>query len=264
VSRQSPDAPSSRIAPILEFDPSPAAVIEPSLYNRPADVAPHCVITFFQDVIDRLAGRGALRIVKKIRSEIGQHPLYETDFDGKRLAIIHPGVGAPLAAALLESVIARGCRKFVVCGGAGVLDRSIAAGRPVVVASAVRDEGTSYHYAPPSRTIDASPEATAALEAVLRERGIDYQVGRAWTTDAIFRETRQKVTRRREEGCVIVEMEAAAFFAVARFRAATLGEIVYGGDDVSGDEHDHRDWVKLTDARELLFRVAAEACLRLG
>jgi uridine phosphorylase len=251
-------------APILEFDPSPAAVIEPALYNRPADVAPHCVITFFQDVIDRLAARGALRIVKKIRSEIGHHPLYETDVDGKRLALIHPGVGAPLAAALLESVIARGCRKFIVCGGAGVLDAAIAAGRPIVVSSALRDEGTSYHYAPASRTIEASPEATAALESVLQSRGIPHQTGRSWTTDAIFRETRDKVRRRREEGCVVVEMEAAALFAVARFRGVTLGQIVYGGDDVSGEAHDHRGWVTLAEAREQLFWIAAEACLRLG
>jgi len=252
-----------RELPILEFDPSPSAVLEASLYNPPADVAPHCLITFFQEVIDRLAESGRLRTVKKIRSEIGRHPLYELDVDGRRLAVIHPGVGAPLAAALLESVIARGCKKFIVCGGVGVLDRTIAAGRVVVIESAVRDEGTSYHYAPPSRTIDASPEATAALEAVLRDRDVPYQIGRSWTTDAIFRETRDKVRLRREEGCIVVEMEAAAFFAVARFRGATLGQVVYGGDDVSGDAHDHRDWVKLADAREELFWIAAEACLRL-
>ncbi|MGH7898430.1 MAG: nucleoside phosphorylase [Candidatus Binatia bacterium] len=252
-----------RELPILEFDPSPSAVLEASLYNRPADVASHCVITFFQEVIERLAESGRLRTVKKIRSEIGRHPLCELDVEGRRLAVIHPGVGAPLAAALLESVIARGCRKFVVCGGVGVLDRAIAAGRFVVIESAVRDEGTSYHYAPPSRTIDASPEATAALEAVLRSRDVPYRIGRSWTTDAIFRETRDKVRLRREEGCIVVEMEAAAFFAVARFRGVTLGQVVYGGDDVSGDAHDHRDWVKLADAREQLFWIAAEACLRL-
>lgn len=249
--------------PILEFDPSPSAVIEPSLYNRPADVAPHCVITFFQEVIDRLDAEKRLRIVKKIRSEIGMHPLYELETEGRRLAVVHPGVGAPLAAALLESVIARGCRKFIVCGGVGVLDRSIAAGRAIVVDSALRDEGTSYHYAPPSRTIDASPEATAALEAVLAARAVAYRVGRSWTTDAIFRETRDKVRRRREEECLVVEMEAAALFAVARFRGVTLGQVVYGGDDVSGDEHDHRNWVTLAEAREQLFWIAAEACLRL-
>ena len=252
-----------RELPILEFDPSPSAVIEPSLYNPPCDVAPHCVLVFFQEVIDRLAEQGRLRIVKKLRSEIGRHPLYEIMIEGRRLAVMHPGVGAPLAAALLESVIARGCKKFIVCGGVGVLDRTIAAGKVVVVASAVRDEGTSYHYAPPTRTIEASPEATAALESVLRERDVPHLVGRSWTTDAIFRETRDKVRLRREEGCIVVDMEASAFFAVARYRGATLGQVVYGGDDVSGDEHDHRGWLKLADAREQLFWIAAEACLRL-
>ena len=252
-----------RELPILEFDPSPSAVIEASLYNRPANVAAHCVITFFQEVIDRLAESGRLRIVKRIRSEIGRHPLYELDVEGRRLAVIHPGVGAPLAAALLESVIARGCKKFIVCGGVGVLDRTIAAGRVVVIESAVRDEGTSYHYASPSRTIEASAEATAALEAVLRSRDVPHQIGRSWTTDAIFRETRDKVRLRREEGCIVVEMEAAAFFAVARFRGVTLGQVVYGGDDVSGEAHDHRGWLKLVEAREQLFWIAAEACLRL-
>ncbi|MBI2963255.1 MAG: nucleoside phosphorylase [Deltaproteobacteria bacterium] len=252
-----------REAPILEFDPAPAAVIEPSRYNRRIDVAEHCVVTFFQDVIDGLAAQQRLRMVKSIRSEIGLHPLYEISLDGRRLALIHPGVGAPLAAALLESVIARGCRKFVVCGGAGVLDSAIAAGQAIVLSGAVRDEGTSYHYLPPGRVVEASPEATAALEAVLRERGQPCRTALSWTTDAIFRETRDKVRARREEGCAVVEMEAAALFAVARFRGVTIGQVVYGGDDVSGDEHDHRDWLRLERERERLFAAAAEACLRL-
>jgi uridine phosphorylase len=249
--------------PILEFDPEPSAVIEPSLYNRAIDVAEHCVISFFQDVIDRLAAAERLRLVRSIRSEIGAHPLYELEVEGRRLALIHPGVGAPLAAALLESVIARGCRKFVVCGGAGVLDSEIAAGHAIVLSAAVRDEGTSYHYLPASREVEATPAATAALAAVLRERGQPHRVARSWTTDAIFRETREKVRLRRDEGCVVVEMEAAALFAVALFRGVTIGQVVYAGDDVGGERHDHRDWVKLGEARERLFWAAAEACLRL-
>lgn len=250
-------------APILEFDPAPSAVIEPSLYHRRIDVAEHCVVTFFQEVIDRLATDGRLRVVREIPTEIGKHRLYELEIESRRLALIHPGVGASLAAGLLEVVIARGCRKFMVCGGAGVLDSSIAAGRTIVVARALRDEGTSYHYLPPSRLVEASPEAVAALEAVLTERGLPHAVGQSWTTDAIFRETREKVRRRREEGCVVVEMEAAALFAVARFRGVTIGQAVYAGDDVGGEEHDHRGWMRLAEARERLFWAAADACLRL-
>src|SRR5439155_16568289 len=167
---------------------------------RAIDVAEHCVITFFQDVIDRLAAESRLRLVKSIPSEIGRHALYEVTVDGRRLAVVHPGVGGPLAAALFESVIARGCRQFIVCGGAGVLDSSIGAGSAVVLSSAVRDEGTSYHYLQPSRTVDASPTATAALEAVPRAQGERYLLGRSWTTDAIFRETPDKIRLRREEG----------------------------------------------------------------
>jgi uridine phosphorylase len=249
--------------PILEFDPAAEAIIEPSRYNRPIDVAEHCVITFFQDVINGLEAQGRLRVLKTIRTEIGQHPLYELDVDGRRLALIHPGVGAPLAVALFESVIARGCRKFVVCGGAGVLDSGIVAGHAIVLHAAVRDEGTSYHYLPPSREVEASPAATSALEAVLGERGVPVRVAKSWTTDAIFRETREKIRRRREEGCIVVEMEAAALFAVARFRGVTIGQVVYAGDDVGGDDHDHRGWTTLAEAREMLFWASAAACLRL-
>ena len=58
-------------------------------------------------------------------------------------------------------------------------------------------------------------------------------------------------------------MEAAALFAVARFRGVTIGQAVYAGDDVGGEEHHHRDWMRLAEARERLFWAAADACLRL-
>jgi uridine phosphorylase len=144
-----------------------------------------------------------------------------------------------------------------------VLDREIAVGHLVVPASAVRDEGTSYHYLPPAREVNASPPAVAAIEQVLRQRQVPYVVGKTWTTDAVYRETPDRVKRRRAEGCLTVEMEAAAFFAVAQFRGVTLGQILYGGDDVSGEDWDHRNWQAQPGVRERLFWLAAEACLSL-
>jgi uridine phosphorylase len=160
-------------------------------------------------------------------------------------------------------VIAHGCRKFVACGGAGVLDRDIDAGHIIVPTSAVRDEGASYHYMPPSREVEASAEGVAAIERVLKERGRPYTVGKTWTTDAFYRETPDKVALRRSEGCITVEMEAAAFFAVARFRGVTFAQMLYGGDDVSGEEWDHREWHTRRSVREDLLWLAAEACLLL-
>ena len=168
-----------------------------------------------------------------------------------------------MAAGLLEEAIAYGCRKFIVCGGCGVLEQDIAVGHLIVVSSAVRDEGVSYHYLPPGREVQAHPAGVAALEAALCERGVPYRVGRTWTTDAPYRETAAKIAMRKSEGCVTVEMEAASLMAVAQFREITLGQVLYGGDNLSGDEWDHRSWQSRRDVRENLFWLAAEACLRL-
>ena len=168
-----------------------------------------------------------------------------------------------MAAGFLEELIARGCRKFIACGGAGVLNREIAVGHIIVPSAAIRDEGTSYHYLPPAREVEATPAAVAAIEAVLTRNKHNYLVAKTWTTDAIYRETVDKIKRRREEGCLAVEMEAAAFFAVAKFRGVAFGQILYGGDDISGTEWDSRHWDRQVCVREQLFWLAAEACLRL-
>ena len=89
-------------------------------------------------------------------------------------------------------------------------------------------------------------------------------LGKTWTTDAFYRETSAKVRLRKEEGCLTVEMEAAAFFAVACFRGVDFAQLLYGGDDVSGETWDSRDWVNRHSARESLFWLAAEACLAMG
>ena len=249
--------------PILEFDPSPAALIEPQRVVQPADVPERCVVCFFQDVIAKLCADHKVRLIGTQRSEIGAHPIYETEVNGRRIAFFHPGVGAPLAASLLEEVIALGCTKFIACGGAGVLDRTIQVGHLVIVSAAVRDEGTSYHYLPPSREVSASAVAVAAIEQVLQQRQRDYLVAKTWTTDGLYRETAARIKRRKAEGCLTVEMEAAAFFAVAQFRGVAFGQLLYGGDDLGSDEWDGRAWDRQEAVRESLFWLAAEACLLL-
>lgn len=250
-------------APILEHDPAREAILEPTRLIKPRDVPEAAVVCFFQDVIATLEREHGARVVKRLRSEIGMHPVYELAVDGKRLAVFQPGVGAPLCAAMFEEVIAVGCRKFIACGGAGVLDSAIGVGHVLVPQSAVRDEGTSYHYLPPAREVAAAPEAVAAIEAILRAHHVEYVLTKTWTTDAIYRETPAKIQRRREEGCLAVEMEAAAFFAVAQFRGVPFGQLLYGGDDVSAAEWDSRQWNSHTSVREKLFWLAAEAALAL-
>lgn len=249
--------------PILDFDPSPTAVIEPGEVIEPIDVAPHAVLCFFQDVIATVVEELDGHVVDHVVSEIGRNPIYEVVLGGHRLTVVHPGVGAPLAAGFLEELIARGCRSFMACGGAGVLVPDVALGHVIVPTSAVRDEGTSYHYLEPGRHAYPTGQAIEAIEATLGQHQVPYVTGMTWTTDALYRETRGKVADRVAEGCLTVEMEAAAFFAVAAFRRVAFGQLLYAGDDLSGEAWDEREWDQHVTGRETLFRLAAEAVLRL-
>jgi uridine phosphorylase len=249
--------------PILEYDPSERALIEPGDVVQPQDVPEHCVITFFKEVIEKTVREQDARTAYENRWEDGPHHLYEMQVGEHRVAFVHPGVGGPIAAGLLEEIIACGCRKFIVCGGCGVLDEGIAVGHLIVVSAALRDEGVSYHYLPPGRDIEADPFGRAALETVLQRRKLPYRAGKTWTTDAPYRETRSKIAARRAEGCIVVEMEAASLMAVARFRGVRLGQILYGGDDVSGEQWDNRKWHTRQEVRESLFWLAVEACLEM-
>ncbi len=250
--------------PILEYDPTEEAVIEPKRLVKPlAEIPERGVICFFHEVIKQFADEGRLTLLKNLRSEMGVHPIYAFTYAEQPLVLFQPGVGAPLAAGLLEGVIALGCKKFMACGGAGVLDRDIAMGHLLIPISAVRDEGTSYHYLPPAREVAAHPGAVAAIEKVLQQHQIDYLLTKTWTTDAFYRETRPKVARRKAEGCLTVEMEAAALFAVAQFRGVPLGHILYSGDNLAGEAWESREWNSHWSLREKLVGLAAEACLLL-
>ena len=249
--------------PILEHDFTSEAKIEPSRIIKPRDVPEHCIISFFQEVNEKVVVEKQARVAVPNRWEDGEHPIYEIEHRNRRLALFHPGVGAPLAAGLLEEAIAFGCRKFIVCGGCGVLDKELIVGRLILVESAVRDEGVSYHYVEPGREIEAQPKALDALRSTLTARGVPFVVGKTWTNDAPYRETQSMIDARRAEGCLTVEMEAASLMAVAQFRNVLLGQILYAGDDLSGDAWDRRGWQSRREVRESLFWLAADACLEM-
>ncbi len=249
--------------PIVEFDDGLPAMIEPSEHIRKVDVAECCLICFFQETIDKVAKEQAARTVVAGKWEDGPHPIYEIVHQGRRLAFFHPGVGSAHCVGLLEEAIAYGIRKFIACGGCGALDKSVALGHIVCVSAAVRDEGASYHYAPPSREISANPEALKVLTGLLVERNLPHVVGKTWSTDAPYRETPSTVARRRAEGCIVVDMEAAGMIAAAQFRRVAFAQAMYGGDDLSGEKWDSRNWDSQASVRENLFWTCADAALRM-
>ena len=250
--------------PILEFDGSREAVIEPSKIMKPVPGIPeHCVLPIYDTVIEALRTRNLLSHITSLVTPMGPMPVYRMTHKGTDVAVAHPGLGAPFAVGILEGLIALGCRKFIACGSAGGLDSTLAVNTVVVPNRAVRDEGTSYHYMPPDREIGTDPAVVAIIESVLKACAVKYHIGKTWTTDAFYRETRNQIARRRAEGCLTVEMECAAFLAVAAFRRVRFGQLLGTADDVSGEEWNSRQTGEFSSFPERLFWLSVEACVKL-
>jgi uridine phosphorylase len=249
--------------PLLEFDSDPRGIIEPPKLYHDINPPERCVMPIYRSLVEKLRSEGRLELIYQFRGDPPPDSVYVLAHDGRQVAVANPGIGAPYAAAVFEVLIALGCRKFVACGSAGVLKPELERGTIVIPKSAIRDEGTSYHYCPPSRAIDIDPSVVSRLESVLRKHDVRHEIGRTWTTDAFFRETRRKVAERKAEGCLTVDMECSAFAAVAKFRGVTFGQYLVAGDDVSGEEWDRRHVDDKVPLQERVFWLSVEACLSL-
>lgn len=249
--------------PLLDPLEDSEAMIEPSKIMKPRNVPRVGVLCFFNDILKELERSNKIKKIEKLGSEIGINPVYEAQFNGVKVSLMHPGVGAPLAAGFLEEFIAIGVDSVIACGGAGVLDSSIQPGTVILPTSAIRDEGTSFHYLPPSREVSCDQKTLDILISVLEKHKIPFQKGKTWTTDAIYRETPKRIEKRKKEGCIAVEMECAAFYAVAKYRKIKFSQILYGGDDVGSEVWDFRDWSNLKSVREKLLWVSIEAATKL-
>ncbi|MGI8913499.1 MAG: nucleoside phosphorylase [Chloroflexota bacterium] len=151
---------------------------------------------------------------------------------GVPVALARITVGAPAAALVLEMAIARGVRTILVAGSAGSLQPDLPLGSSVVVDGAEREDGTSHHYLPAGEVVTADPVLTDLLETGARARGLTPIRGRSWTIDAPYRETVGAIRRHRNAGVAVVEMEAAAIFALARVRGVRAGLLVAVSDEL--------------------------------
>lgn len=185
-----------------------------------ADVPRICILDPDGDILRWLNQAGRAK-------RLDAWPCYHTELHTFSLAeatvgIIGCVVGAPFAVLIAEELFACGCRLLLSVTSAGQV---VAAGPPpyfVVIDRALRDEGTSYHYAAPSEFAAADPRLVAAAIAALEREGLRAFVGASWTTDAPFRETAEAIEAARNRGILAVEMEAAALYAFARTRDAAV------------------------------------------
>ena len=252
--------------PLIEFDQDKTSITDPSkLHKDTGEINPpmHCILPMSGTLINKLENDGRLKKIYELYTPLVPIGVYRIEFEDKLLTVAHPGTSAPHVVAIFEELTALGCRKFIACGSAGVLRPELKRGTVIIPSSALRDEGTSYHYCSPSRVIDMDKEVVKKLESVLQRHNVDYIVGKTWTTDGFYRETRGKVAKRASEGCITVEMECSALIAAAKFRDVTFGQYLVAADDVSGEEWDLRHIDGKMQFQEKVFWLSVEACLEL-
>lgn len=248
--------------PIHEsYDDSSPEVLRAEQLIEPVPNFPEVVIvTYTRRVFELLLENHACTEIGRMYTSAVTIPIYVFEYEGKRIATYLSTIGGPVAAALMEEAIAMGAKTFLFFGSCGVLEEHILDGHIAVPTAAWRDEGTSYHYLPAADLIQI-PTADR-LCAILDELEVPYHTTIAWTTDAIYRETRATVNKRRAAGCGVVEMESASTAAVAQVRQVAFYQFLFGADSLAGEEWDARTLATFPDAQrvilaELAVRVAS-------
>jgi len=249
--------------PILEYDDNRESVIKPIKPTTNESVSQYCVLCFFQEVIDQLKNEYNLKKISEVKTIMGPQPIYQFDYNGSNLVIVQPGLGSAFSAGVLEELIALGCNKFIASGTCGVLLNDIKPGEVIVPTSAIREEGVSYHYLAPAREVNADKSINELTVESLKNTGIPYRIGKIWTSDGFYRETKEKIDLRRKEGCIAIEMEAASLFAVAEFRNVKLGYILVGADDVSGATWDKRSGLTPMEFRKRVIDCCIDTVLEM-
>ncbi|CAN5598858.1 hypothetical protein BH09MYX1_BH09MYX1_41780 [soil metagenome] len=182
------------------------------------------VLEFDGDLYDRLLREGASLLPTWACFHT---PMCIIDVDGAACGVIPRTIGGPFATLVLEQLFASGARVVVGLTSAGRVARAHTLPHFVVADSAIRDEGTSLHYIAASRTIAAPQSLAAALEREVSGLSLPTYRGLVWTTDAPYRETKEMLRAREEEGALAVEMQAASLFACAAARGGEVGVVAY-------------------------------------
>lgn len=220
-----------------DFSAKSEALFTPEhIYGSREKLADVCVVTFSRKVLERVLSEYSPSVAARAATANGKVEIYLIEDNEKRILFYMSPIGAPAAGAIMQEVsVLTGAKKFVVFGSCGVLAPEECAEKVIVPTESYRDEGFSYHYAPAADYIEMKNSRIVA--EYFEKSGVPCIAGRNWTTDAIYRETQYKIIRRKAEGCISVEMEAAALQALSDFIGTELYIFFFDGD-VLGEKWD--------------------------
>ena len=227
--------------PILEYDTEEHAVLMPGeRWNY--EFTEKAVMLFMEPEIDEYVINHECELVGKFESVTKTFLVYKTVHKGVPITFCQAPLGGAGAVQIMEQLIKGSAKKIIAAGCCGSLVEDTE-GDYFIPTSALRQEGTSYHYLPPSREVKLDEKAVEAIERVLINNNRPYRKCKTWTTDGFYRETKEMILYRKEEGCSVVEMECASMAACAKKRNVVFGQLLFTADSLADiDSHDGRNW----------------------
>ena len=214
----------------------------------------------FDDVIEKFK----CKEVGMIKNANLERNVYILNYKDNLFTFFMAGVGGPHISADIEELHAQGVVKFIIFGNCGVLDSSIEDCSIIIPDLAYRDEGTSYHYIEDSETIEVNPKYKEEFIKVLEKYDFDYTIGATWTTDAFYRETKDKIKYYKDLNVKTVEMEGSTIAAVCKKLNVDYFTFYYAGDNLDSVEWDERslsglvNFDKKKEVTILAFELACE------
>ncbi|MBR1430652.1 MULTISPECIES: nucleoside phosphorylase [Ruminococcus] len=234
--------------PILDHDSNTNELFKPRICTELPEKA---VFGLLGDCIDSYARDFGGRVAEVFPTITKDYPIYIIEHNGEEICLFQAPMGAPAAVQNFEILLNCGVKHIISAGSCGVL-REMPENRFMVPVRALRDEGCSYHYLPPSRFVELDMPMTEHICRCLGEMSIPYERCTTWTTDAFFRETPDMVEYRRSEGCTAVDMECSALAACAKLRGADFGMLFFTADTLADmDNYDRRDFGEASRAPAL-------------
>lgn len=231
------------------------------IYGEQRHLADVCILTFSEEIYKTILASHECERIAEIGACNGSIPIYSFRHAERGIAFYLSPIGSALCSeCAVEANWLTGAAKLVMFGSSGSLVPEKTANRFVIPTEAYRDEGMSYHYAPPADYITV--KNSGVIRAVFDEINVPYVEGRVWTTDAVLRETVGQTAKRRAEGCIAVDMEIAGVQAVCDFCGLELYCFVVTGDVLSEDGYCA---AALSDANHNVdkFRIALEIAARI-
>lgn len=224
-----------------KFENIQEAVINPWNIVEKREDCPRLIVTCFaHNLIAYAVETYQAQIYDYLHTTNGRKPLYICNINETCIGLFMSGVGAPCTVSEYEELFALGAEHIVVFGTCGVLDSSIKACTILIPSLAYRDEGTSFHYADASTTIAVNTNTKECMEEYFQSQAIPYLEAQVWTTDAFYRETRNKMQEMKDAGFMCVDMECSAIAALAQFRQKKISQFFYTADNLDSETWDKR------------------------